>query len=75
VRNLQLRQLFAGDPRRDARPGGETVCLYLDCSKSRVTGETITLPVWWADACSFAQHIDAIISSAIMSLDHDWIAR
>jgi glucose-6-phosphate isomerase len=45
VRELHLRKLFADDPIRGERLTVESVGLYLDYSKNRVTDETLKLLV------------------------------
>jgi len=43
IKNLHLRQLFAGDPQRGERLTAEAVGVFLDYSKNRVTDETLKL--------------------------------
>jgi len=60
VKDLQLRQLFADDPKRGERL---TVCaagIYLDYSKNRVTDETIRLLVALAEDCRLRDRIEAM---------------
>src|SRR5262245_56660906 len=56
LRHVHLRELFADDPGRGERFAAEGAGLYLDYSKHRVTGETLSLllqlarespPRWW----------------------------
>jgi glucose-6-phosphate isomerase len=60
IRNLHLRQLFAGDPGRGERFTAEAAGIYLDYSKNRVTDETIRLLVQLAEDCGLRERIDAM---------------
>jgi glucose-6-phosphate isomerase len=60
IRNLHLRQMFAGDPRRGERLAAEAAGIYLDYSKNRVTDETMRLLVALAEACGLRDRIDAM---------------
>jgi glucose-6-phosphate isomerase len=60
IRNVHLRQLFAGDPRRGERFAAEAAGIYLDYSKHRITDETIRLLVRLAVECSLRERIDAM---------------
>jgi glucose-6-phosphate isomerase len=60
ARELHLRQLFAGDPKRGERLALEAVGLYLDYSKNRVTDETLKLLWQLAQECSLRSRIDAM---------------
>jgi glucose-6-phosphate isomerase len=60
IRNLHLRQLFAGDPRRGERQSAEAAGIYLDYSKNRITGETIRLLVRLAEECDLRERITAM---------------
>ena len=51
VRDLHLRDLFAGDPDRGDRLTVEVDGLYLDYSKNRVTDETMRLLFELARPC------------------------
>src|ERR1700741_2407107 len=62
ARDLQLRQLFAGDPRRGERLALDAVGLYLDYSKNRVTDETLKLLLQLAEECRLRARIDAMFS-------------
>jgi glucose-6-phosphate isomerase len=68
VRNLHLRQLFAGDPLRGERLSVEAAGLYLDYSKNRVTDETIALLWQLAGECRLAERIDAMFSGATINV-------
>ena len=60
VKDLQLRQLFADDPKRGERLTVEAVGVYLDYSKNRVTDETIRLLVTLAEDCRLRDRIEAM---------------
>src|SRR5919109_272266 len=60
VRELHLRQLFAEDPARGERMTAETVGLYLDYSKNRITDETLKLLLQLADESGLRGRIDAM---------------
>src|ERR1700751_5532490 len=62
VSKLQLRQLFADDPKRGQRMAVEALGLYLDYSKNRVTDETLKLLLQLATECSLRARIDAMFS-------------
>src|SRR5450759_458986 len=60
ARNLHLRALFAGDPRRGARFAAEALGIYLDYSKNRVTDETLRLLLDLAQSSGLRERIDAM---------------
>jgi len=60
LKEVHLRQLFAGDPKRGERLTAEAVGLYFDYSKHRVTDETIRLLVQLAEACGLRDRIYAM---------------
>ncbi len=57
---LHLRKLFADDPSRGERMTAEAAGIYLDYSKNRVTGETLTLLLRLADEVGLRRRIDAM---------------
>jgi glucose-6-phosphate isomerase len=57
---LDLRQLFADDPKRGQRMAIEAVGLYLDYSKNRVTDETLKLLGQLAEESGLRARIDAM---------------
>ena len=59
-RGLHLRQLFADDPKRGERLAAEATGLFLDYSKNRITGETLSLLLQLAEESGLRQHIDAM---------------
>jgi glucose-6-phosphate isomerase len=67
MRDVHLRDLFAGDAARGQRLVAEAAGLYLDYSKHRVTGETIALLVKLAEAADLRGRIDAMFRGAIVN--------
>jgi glucose-6-phosphate isomerase len=61
-RDLQLRALFAQEPRRGERLTVEAAGIYLDYSKNLITDETIRLLLELANECGLRSHIDAMFS-------------
>jgi glucose-6-phosphate isomerase len=60
VKNLHLRDLFAGDPSRGERMTAECAGLYLDYSKNRITDESLALLVDLAVECGLKERIEAM---------------
>jgi len=60
VKELHLRDLFAGDPKRGERMTAEAVGLFLDYSKNRVNDETIKLLLQLAEESGLRARIDAM---------------
>jgi glucose-6-phosphate isomerase len=60
VKDLNLRDLFAGDPRRGERLTAEAVGLYFDYSKNRVTDETLRLLVRLGEECGVPERTAAM---------------
>jgi glucose-6-phosphate isomerase len=60
VRDLHLRQLFAGDAERGKRLTAEGAGIYLDYSKNRITAETIQLLLQLAEESGLRSRIDAM---------------
>jgi glucose-6-phosphate isomerase len=60
IRDLNLRQLFANDPKRGDHLTAEAVGLYLDYSKNRITPETIKLLIRLAEESGLRERIDAM---------------
>jgi glucose-6-phosphate isomerase len=60
VKQLHLRELFAGDPSRGQRLTIEGAGLFLDYSKNRVTDRTIELLVQLAEESGLRGRIDAM---------------
>jgi len=62
VRSQHLRQLFADDPQRGERFTIESLGLYFDYSKNRITSETVKLLLELAEQSGLRQHIDAMFA-------------
>jgi glucose-6-phosphate isomerase len=60
IRDVTLRQLFAGDAARGTRLAVEAAGLYLDYSKNRVTDDTLRLLVQLANESGLRERIDAM---------------
>jgi len=60
VRALHLRDLFAEDPTRGERLTAETVGIFLDYSKNRITDHTPALLLQLAEECGLRARIDAM---------------
>src|SRR5215471_20224104 len=60
IKNVDLRQLFAQDPRRGETFVAEGAGLYLDYSKNRVTAETLKLLLQLAKERGVAERRDAM---------------
>jgi glucose-6-phosphate isomerase len=60
VRELHLRDLFAGDPTRGERMTIEAVGIYFDYSKHRITDETLRLLLQLAKESGLRARIDAM---------------
>src|SRR5512135_3119889 len=71
VRDLHLRNLFAGDPTRGERMTVEAVGLYLDYSKNRITDETLKLLLQLAEDCGLRGRIDAMFRGDKINVTED----
>jgi glucose-6-phosphate isomerase len=60
VSKLHLRELFAEDPERGERMSVDTLGLYLDYSKNRITDETLELLFRLAEESELQSRIDAM---------------
>jgi glucose-6-phosphate isomerase len=60
LRDIHLRQLFADDPGRGERFAIDTLGLYFDYSKHRITEETLQLLINLAQECGLRERIDAM---------------
>jgi glucose-6-phosphate isomerase len=60
MKDLHLRELFAGDPDRGRRMTVQAVDLYLDYSKHRVTAETLELLIALVEAVDLCGRIEAM---------------
>ena len=68
VRESHLRQLFAADPQRGTRLTLDTLGIYFDYSKNRVTDETLRLLVQLAEESGLRSRIDAMFSGEKVNL-------
>jgi len=60
VRNLQLKQMFADDPKRGERYTLHAAGIFLDYSKNRITDQTLKLLLQLAEQAGLRQRIDAM---------------
>ncbi|MCI0662912.1 MAG: glucose-6-phosphate isomerase [Acidobacteria bacterium] len=60
IRDINLRRLFTDDPERGERLAIESLGIYLDYSKNRVTEKTIRLLLDLAEECGLRERIDAM---------------
>ena len=60
VKDLELRRMFADDPKRGETFAVEGAGLYLDYSKNRITAETLSLLLQLAKECRVAERRDAM---------------
>jgi glucose-6-phosphate isomerase len=68
MRDLHLRELFAGDGQRGERLMVDAVGLYLDYSKNRITDETVELLVKLAEECDLRTRIEAMFRGKKINL-------
>jgi len=71
IGTLEMRELFASDPKRGERLSVEAHGLYLDYSKNRITDETLALLVRLANECGLAARIEAMFSGAKINVTED----
>jgi glucose-6-phosphate isomerase len=71
VRDLHLRDMFAGDPTRGERLAAEGAGLYLDYSKNRITDETVRLLVQLAEESGLLENIDAMFRGERINVSED----
>src|SRR5262245_29409562 len=60
IHEINLRRLFSDDPKRGERLAIESLGIYLDYSKNRITEETIRLLLDLADESGLRERIDAM---------------
>ena len=60
IQDVHLRQLFADDPDRGGRLTSESLGIYLDYSKNRITDETLQLLIKLAEETGLRERIDAM---------------
>src|SRR5215831_9315643 len=68
VKGVELRQLFAEDPRRGETFVAEGAGLYLDFSKNRITAETLGLLIQLAGECGVSERRDAMFRGEKINL-------
>src|SRR6267143_6310648 len=71
IRELHLRELFVDDATRGERLIAESVGIYLDYSKNRVTDETLALLCRLAAECGLRERIDAMFRGDKINLTED----
>ena len=71
VKDVLLRTLFADDPLRGERLTLESVGVYLDYSKNRVTDTTIGLLLKLADECGLRSRIDGMFRGDRINVSED----
>jgi glucose-6-phosphate isomerase len=60
IQSLHLRDLFTDDPKRGERLTAESIGIYLDYSKNRITDETLKLLIQLAEESCLRERIDAM---------------
>jgi len=68
VKGVELRRLFADDPKRGETLVAEGAGLYLDFSKNRITAETLGLLIQLARECGVAERRDAMFRGEKINL-------
>jgi glucose-6-phosphate isomerase len=71
IRDVHLRELFAGDADRGERLALEAEGIYLDYSKNRITDETIRLLIQLAKERGVAERRDAMFSGEKINVTED----
>jgi glucose-6-phosphate isomerase len=71
VRDLHLRDLFAGDPVRATRLAAQAADLYVDYSKNLVTDQTMALLVALADEVGLTGRIAAMFAGEHINTSED----
>ena len=71
IRKVHLRDLFADDPKRGERLTAEAAGVYLDYSKNRITGETLSLLVKLADESGLRTRIDSMFQGEKLNVTED----
>jgi glucose-6-phosphate isomerase len=71
IRNLHLRELFAGDPARGERLTLAAEGIYLDYSKNRITDETLRLLLGLAAERGVAERRDAMFAGEHINVTED----
>src|SRR6516165_10044013 len=68
IRKLHLRKLFADDPSRGERLTASAVGIQIDCSKNRITDQTLPLLFQLAKDAGLAQRIEAMFSASKINI-------
>jgi glucose-6-phosphate isomerase len=71
IRDLHLRELFAGDPERGERLVAEGAGIFLDYSKNRITEETVELLLALAEECQLPGRMRAMFSGEHINVSED----
>jgi glucose-6-phosphate isomerase len=71
MRALDLRTLFAGDPKRGERYSVEAAGIHFDYSKNRANDETLRLLVNLAQECALTARIEAMFTGAHVNSTED----
>ncbi|HEY2959884.1 MAG TPA: glucose-6-phosphate isomerase [Actinomycetota bacterium] len=71
LRDVHLRDLFAADPARGETMAVEAGDLYLDYSKNRLTGETLSLLVALAERAGLRAKIDDMFAGRRINVTED----
>ncbi len=71
IRDLHLRELFAGDPERGERLVAEGAGIFLDYSKNRITEETVKLLLALAEECQLPTRMRAMFSGEHINVSED----
>jgi glucose-6-phosphate isomerase len=71
IRDVHLRDLFAGDPTRGERLAAEGAGIHLDYSKNRVTDETLELLRQLARESGLAERVDAMFRGERINVTED----
>lgn len=62
IKGLHLRQLFGDDPNRGARFAIESLGIYFDYSKHRITDETVRLLIQLAEESGLGERIESMFT-------------
>ncbi|QEF96576.1 Glucose-6-phosphate isomerase [Stieleria maiorica] len=71
IKSKHLRELFAADPLRGKTFSLEAVGLYLDYSKNRIDGDTVSLLIELAKASGLQERIEAMMSGEKINTTED----
>ncbi|MBO0884181.1 MAG: glucose-6-phosphate isomerase, partial [Mycobacterium sp.] len=71
MRDIHLRQLFSEDPQRAEHFSVDTLGLYFDYSKHRVTQETIRLLLQLAEECGLRERTEAMFNGERINVTED----